>query len=64
MSEPASSGAAGVAGTSASWALTGLASVLHSVGIKGWGDVAAILACICSLLVIWDWFNKRRKARK
>jgi hypothetical protein len=40
------------------WALTGVAWWLESIGIQNWGDVAAMLAALYSLLLIIQWFWK------
>ena len=37
---------------------------LAKVGITGWGDVAAILAALYSLILICEWFYKRWKRKE
>ena len=41
------------------WGGTGLSYYLESIGIKDWGDAAAFLAAIYSLLLICEWVYKR-----
>lgn len=41
------------------WSGTALSYYLESIGIKDWGDVAAFLAAIYSLLLICEWVYKR-----
>lgn len=36
--------------------------MLSKLGINGWSDLSAVLACILTTLLIIDWFWKKFKA--
>jgi hypothetical protein len=53
----------GTAKASGAWAVTGVAWWLESIGIQSWGDLAAMLAAIYSLLLICEWLWKRLRRK-
>lgn len=48
----------------AAWGGTGLSYYLERVGFNDWGDVAAFLAAVYSLILIGEWVYKRFLKRK
>lgn len=46
------------------WAATGFSAILTKMGIHSWGDFAAGMAGIYSVLLIIDWVWKKMMARK
>jgi hypothetical protein len=46
------------------WAMTGFAMWLEAIGINSWGDLAAMLAALYSLILIGEWCWKKYQARK
>lgn len=46
------------------WAGTGVSFWLESLGFRDWGDVAAFLAAVYSLILIGEWLWKKWKGRK
>lgn len=46
------------------WAGTGFSFWLESLGFRDWGDIAAFLAAIYSLILIGEWAWKKWKGRK
>jgi len=55
-------GQANAAKAGGAWAVTGVAVWLESIGVKNWGDAAAMLAALYSMLLIVEWFWKKFKA--
>jgi hypothetical protein len=48
----------------AAWGGVGISKLLEAVGIGSWGDLAAMLAALYSLLLICEWGWKKWKARR
>lgn len=48
----------------AAWGGTGVSYYLEQIGFRDWGDVAAFLAAIYSVMLIGEWIYKKWKARK
>lgn len=46
------------------WGGTGLSYVLQWLGFGSWGDFAAFVASIYSLLLIGDWFYRKWKGKR
>lgn len=46
------------------WGGVGFSKWLEFLGIHAWSDVAAVLASVYSLFLIFDWLHKKWKARK
>jgi hypothetical protein len=47
--------------TGAIWSTIGVSEGLNSVGINGWGDFAAMLAAVYSIILIVEWVYKKLK---
>lgn len=43
------------------WGATGVSIWLERIGVTSWGDVAAMLAALYSLLLIIEWLWKKLK---
>ena len=41
------------------WTGTATAHWLDYIGLRDWGDFAALLACVYSIILIGDWIYKR-----
>lgn len=46
------------------WGGVGVSKYLDAIGITSWGDFAAMLAAVYSLILIGEWAWKKWKSRK
>jgi hypothetical protein len=46
----------------AAWGACGFAKLLQAIGVTSWGDGAAMLAALYSLILICEWAWKKLKA--
>lgn len=46
------------------WSTIGLSEYLNVIGIQDWGDAAAFVAFIYSLILIGEWVYKKVKGPK
>lgn len=56
-------GQAAMAKAGTAWGGTGIAFYLERLGFSSWGDVAAFLAAVYSLILIGEWCWKKWKGR-